>query len=144
MNSRPGSTCSSRELAEDIDYILSDDIGTTESNEQVSEVTVSPTKKAQRPKKYSTKAQTNMDDEELAEDIDYILNDDTSAESNGKIRSGTDSPTKKTRNTKKDFMKKEQKGMDDKELAEDIDCTFKQDVFQLIQINKAPLLQFRS
>ena len=40
-------------------------------------------------------------------------------------------------------MKKEQKGMDDKELAEDIDCTFKQDVFQLIQINKAPLLQFR-
>ena len=143
MNSRPGSTCSSRELAEDIDYILSDDIGTTESNEQVSEVTVSPTKTAQRRKKYSTKAQTNMDDEELAEDIDYILNDDTSAESNGKIRSGTDSPTKKTRNTKKDFMKKEQKGMDDKELAEDIDCTFKQDVFQLIQINKAPLLQFR-
>ena len=131
MNSRPGSTCSSRELAEDIDYILSDDIGTTESNEQVSEVTVSPTKKAQRPRKYSTKAQTNMDDEELAEDIDYILNDDTSAESNGKIRSGTDSPTKKTRNTKKDFMKKEQKGMNDKELAEDIDCTFKQDVFQL-------------
>ena len=113
MNSRPGSTCSSRELAKDIDYILSDNIGTTESNEQVSDVTVSPTKKAQRPKKYSTKdtkAQTNMDDEELAEDIDYILNDDTSAESNGKIRSGTDSPTKKTRNTKKDFMKKRTKG----------------------------------
>ena len=116
------------ELAEDIDYILSDDIVTAESNEQVSDVTVPAKKKMQSPKKYSTKEQRNEGDEELAEDIGYILNDDTSAELNGKIHSGTDSPTKETRNTKKDFTKKEQKGMDNKELTTDINCTLKQDV----------------
>ena len=114
------------ELAEDIDYILSDDIVTAESNEQVSDVTVPATKKAQSPKKYSAKEQKNKGDEELAEDIGYILNDDTSAELNGKIHSGTDSPTKETQNTKKDFTKKEQKGMDDKELTTDINCTLKE------------------
>lgn len=114
--------------AEDVDYILSDDVGIAECDEQLSDVTVLPTKKAQRPNKFSTEEQKNMDDKKLVEDIDFILNDDvTSADLKGKVPSGTVSPSKMAQTPKKESLK-ELKNTDGKQPANDDDCVLKEDV----------------
>ena len=104
-------------LALDIDYILSDDVGADESQRQISSGKVSPTKKAQLPKKYSVKEQNNIDDQKLMQDIDYILNDDVGAdESNGKFSSGTVSPLKIAQRPIK-HSTEERKNADDEKLT---------------------------
>ena len=102
-----------------------DDVNVAKSDEQIYSERVSPTKGTQRLKKYST----NADDEELANDIAFILSDDIIAvQSNGHMLSGVASATTRSpQNPKKDLAKK-QKNTDEKELPKNVDTTLT-DVF---------------
>ena len=117
-----------QKLADDIDYILNDDVGINEPNEQISFATVPPKKKAKRAKKLSTKEQKNIDVKKLEKDINFILNDDiTTAESDRQISSGAVSPTKNVRSPKRS-SKRGNMRVNDKKITNDVDFVFKHDI----------------
>ena len=97
------------QLAADIEYILSDDIPANESNGQNSAGKVPPPKQRQRPKETSTMQKEMTEEEKLAADIEYILNDDIPAtESNGQNSTGKVPRTKKKQRPKENStMQKE-------------------------------------
>lgn len=102
-------------LVDDIEYILNDDIPAAESSGQNTTGRVSPLKKAQHPKKNCTGENNISVDEKMADDNEYILNDDIPvAESNGQNTTGRVSPKKKSPR--------------DEKLAEDIDYILNDDI----------------
>ena len=106
-------------LGEDIDYILNDDIPAAESN-KFTAGRLSPSKKAQHPKKKTLRKNKVTEDEKLEVDIDYILSADIpAAESNGEITVGTVSPKEKAQRANKK-VRSENKLIDDKNIAKDV------------------------
>ncbi|KAL9958995.1 hypothetical protein ACROYT_G036076 [Oculina patagonica] len=76
----------------------------------------------QNREKYPTTEKVITDDEKLALDIEYILNDDVDTnKSNPNSSSGAVSPKKKPQRPKESFTK-EQKSKEGKELSKDIDA----------------------
>ena len=89
-------------LADDIDYILKDDIPAAETKEQISSGTISTSLKVQLVKEYSIRQKDISDEEKLADNIEYILNDYIPAvKSKENVSSGTASSSKKERRAKK-------------------------------------------
>ena len=94
-------------LADDIKYILNDNIPAVETKEQVSSAKASSSQKARRAKKKSTRDEDIREEKKLADDIDSILNDEvTVAASIGQVSSGRCPTTKKVRPPKKCSTKK--------------------------------------
>ena len=102
-------------LVDDIEYILSDDIPAAESSGQNTTDRVSPSEKTQHPQKNCAEENNITESEQLADDIEYILNDDMPvAELNGQNTTGRVSPKKKSSR--------------DEKLAEDIDYILNDDI----------------
>ena len=104
-------TIEDKQLAEDIEYILNDDISIDESSKEMSSGATSPTEKVQssasdsitkKQFKISAGENNTIENKQLAEDIEYILNDDISIdESSKQMSSGATSPTEKVQSPKK-------------------------------------------
>ena len=89
-------------LAGDIDYILKDDIPAAETKGQIWSGTVSTSLKAQRVKEYFIREKHISDEEKLADDIEYILNDYVPAvKSKENVSPGTVLSSKKARSARK-------------------------------------------
>ena len=103
-------------LVDDMEYILNDDIPAAESSGQNTTGRVSPSNKTQHPQEKCTGPDNNItEDEQLADDIEYILNDEIPvAESNGQNTTGRVSPKKKSSR--------------DEKLAEDMDYILNDDI----------------
>ena len=115
-------------LAADIEYILNDDIPPTESNDQNSTGKVPPPKKRQRPKENSTIQKEMTEEEKLAADIEYILNDDIPAtESNDQNSTGKVPPPKKRLRPKENSMMQKEITEEEK-LEDDIEYILNDDI----------------
>ena len=102
-------------VTDDIEYILNDDIPATESSEQNTTGRVSPSNKAQHPQKNCTDENDITEDDQLADDLEYILNCDIPvAESNSQNTTGRVSPKKKSSR--------------DEKLGDDIDYILNDDI----------------
>ena len=111
MSAGENNTIEDKQLAEDIEYILNDDISIDESSKEMSSGATSPTEKVQSSasdsittQQFNISAEENntIADKQLAEDIEYILNDDISiGESSKEMSSGATSTTKKVQSPKK-------------------------------------------
>ncbi|KAL9958996.1 hypothetical protein ACROYT_G036077 [Oculina patagonica] len=109
------------ELANEIRFILNDDVGLAdESNKDTSSRTVSPTRNAQRPMKYSMKENKNAEHEKLAKDDDDVAR-------KGEISSGAVSSTKKAQCPRKKCSTRKAKHKDYKKLPTDINHALKDD-----------------
>lgn len=82
-------------VTDDIEYILNDDIPAAELSGQNTTSRGSPSNKEQHPQKNCTRETNITEDDQLANDLEYVLNDDIPvAESNGQNTTGTVSPKK--------------------------------------------------
>ena len=90
-------------VTDDIEYILNDDIPAAESSRQNTTGRVSPsTNKEQHPQKHCVGETNITEDDQLADDLEYILKDDIPvAKSNGQNTTGRVSPMKNSTTNKK-------------------------------------------
>lgn len=79
-------TIEDKQLAEDIEYILNDDISIDESSKQMSSGATSPTEKVQSPKKCPTSKIENMEGDNLEKDTGSTSkHEDNKGKASGKI-----------------------------------------------------------
>ena len=113
--------------ANEVNCGLKDVVPVAESKGEIPAGRVSPPKNAQRPKDNSTMQKEITEEEKLADNIDYILNDDIpAAESSGQNNAGRDSPSSKAHS--KNSCTGENNISEEEKLADDIDYILNEDV----------------
>lgn len=125
-------------LADHIDYILKDDTPAAEKQEQISSGKISASLKPRRFKQSSTRDKGITEEERLADDIEYILDDNIPAvETKEQVSSATALSSQKARRAKEKSTR-DKDIRQEKKLADDIDSILNDEVTVAASPGKCP------